>query len=135
VDTGSREENASKQESRASVLIQSEPKKLWSMIPKSMPSGCGRQVYSGFPSADKRGTRLREGHAPSKTWSVIPLQPMLVVLSAVHRLYSLLNKIPHVTALHRRPTRGASDRSHVMASNAFVALFSLQLTARYRAIA
>jgi hypothetical protein len=29
VDTGSREENASKQESRASVLIQSEPK-LWS---------------------------------------------------------------------------------------------------------
>jgi hypothetical protein len=28
VDTGSREENASKQESRASVLIQSEPKKL-----------------------------------------------------------------------------------------------------------
>jgi hypothetical protein len=26
VDTGSREENASKQESRASVLIQSEPK-------------------------------------------------------------------------------------------------------------
>ncbi|WP_210248343.1 hypothetical protein, partial [Bradyrhizobium sp. UNPF46] len=28
VDTGSREENASKQESRASVLIQSEPKML-----------------------------------------------------------------------------------------------------------
>src|SRR3954454_11378299 len=28
VETGSREENASKQESRASVLIQSEPKKL-----------------------------------------------------------------------------------------------------------
>jgi hypothetical protein len=28
VDTGSREENASKQESRVSVLIQSEPKKL-----------------------------------------------------------------------------------------------------------
>ncbi|TAI61386.1 hypothetical protein CWO89_35460 [Bradyrhizobium sp. Leo170] len=35
VDTGSREENASKQESRASVLIQSEPKMLWSMIRKS----------------------------------------------------------------------------------------------------
>jgi hypothetical protein len=28
VDTGSREENASKQESGASVLVQSEPKKL-----------------------------------------------------------------------------------------------------------
>jgi hypothetical protein len=30
VDTGSREENASKQESRASVLILSEPIMLWS---------------------------------------------------------------------------------------------------------
>src|SRR6201998_1914577 len=29
VDTGSREENASKQESRASILIQSEQKMLW----------------------------------------------------------------------------------------------------------
>ncbi|MFO1108422.1 MAG: hypothetical protein U1E61_04505 [Bradyrhizobium sp.] len=33
VDTGSREENASNQKSRASVLIQSEPKMLWLIVP------------------------------------------------------------------------------------------------------
>jgi hypothetical protein len=35
VDTGSREENASKQEKRASVPIQSERKRLWSEFKQS----------------------------------------------------------------------------------------------------
>jgi hypothetical protein len=47
VDTGSREENASKQESRASVLIQSEPKMLQPTcdpeisLPQAIRSGDG----------------------------------------------------------------------------------------------
>jgi hypothetical protein len=41
VDTGSREENASKQESRALVLIQSEPKLLY-------PEYKGRRVPAAF---------------------------------------------------------------------------------------
>jgi hypothetical protein len=41
VDTGSREENASKQKIRASVLIQSEPKRLSSLIEIATPRSDG----------------------------------------------------------------------------------------------
>ncbi len=52
VDTGSREENASKQESRASVLIPSEPKMLW----------------------HARGKRARFGHAQAIVRRAEPVQ-------------------------------------------------------------
>jgi hypothetical protein len=45
VDTGSREESASKQESRASVLIQSEPK-LWSRMGGYWDESCGPGVLT-----------------------------------------------------------------------------------------
>jgi hypothetical protein len=55
VDTGSREENASKQQIRASVLIQSEPKRLYTSrrtlqrcLPRSIQSSAAIGTDGGF---------------------------------------------------------------------------------------
>jgi hypothetical protein len=54
VDTGSREENASKQKTRASVLIPSEPKRLWKAGRDYRP-----KISSKLRAAGRRGGRTR----------------------------------------------------------------------------